>query len=136
MANAHIHIDRGLPLAAEPGKGHNRWHPDIKPALRVSAGTQVEIQTRDAMDGQVRPGLKPAELLTTNPRLVHPLTGPVYVEGAEPGDLLAINIDSILTADRGFTVILPGFGYLRDVFTEPFVVHWEMASGVARSNNI
>jgi formamidase len=136
MANAHIHIDRGLPLAAEPGKGHNRWHPDIKPALRVSAGTQVEIQTRDAMDGQVVPGLKPAELLTTNPRLVHPLTGPVYVEGAEPGDLLAIDIDSIATADRGFTVILPGFGYLRDVFTEPFVVHWEMANGIARSENI
>jgi formamidase len=136
MAKAHIHIDRGRPLADEPDKGHNRWHPDIKPALRIPPGTQVELQTRDAMDGQVRPELKPTELLTTNPRLVHPLTGPVFVEGAEPGDLLAIKIDEIVTADRGFTVILPGFGYLRDVFTEPFIVHWEMANGVAFSKDL
>jgi formamidase len=136
MAQAHIHIDRSLPLAAEPDKGHNRWHPDIPPVVRISPGTQVEIQTRDAMDGQVRPGLKAADLLTANPRLVHPLTGPVYVEGAEPGDLLAVHIDDIVTANRGFTVIIPGFGYLRDVFHDPFVVHWEMANGVARAENI
>ena len=136
MAKAHIHLDRGLPLAAQPDKGHNRWHPDIAPKLRISSGTQVEIQTLDAMDGQVRPAMEAAALLATNPLLVHPLTGPVYVEGAEPGDLLAVEIDSIVTADRGFTVILPGFGYLRDFFTEPFVVHWEMENGVARSDNI
>jgi formamidase len=136
MAKAHIHLDRGLPLAAQPDKGHNRWHPDIAPKLRISPGTQVEIQTLDAMDGQVRPGMEATELLATNPLLVHPLSGPVYVEGAEPGDILAIEIESIVTADRGFTVILPGFGYLRDLFPEPFVVHWEMANGVARSENI
>lgn len=136
MAKAHIHIDRSRPLAAEPGKGHNRWHPDITPALGIAPGTQVELQTRDAMDGQVRPGLKPADLLSANPRLVHPLTGPVFVEGAEPGDLLAVKIDEIVTAERGFTVILPGFGYLRDVFTEPFIVHWQMANGIAFSDDL
>jgi formamidase len=136
MAKAHIHIDRGRPLATEPEKGHNRWHPDIVPALTIAPGTQVEVQTRDAMDGQVRPGLKPADLLAANPRLVHPLTGPIFVEGAEPGDLLAIKIDEIVTANRGFTVILPGFGYLRDLFTEPFIVHWEMANGFAVSNDL
>jgi formamidase len=136
MAKAHIHIDRSRPLAAEPDKGHNRWHPDITPALGIAPGTQVELQTRDAMDGQVRPGLKPADLLSANPRLVHPLTGPVFVEGAEPGDLLAVKIDEIVTAERGFTVILPGFGYLRDVFTEPFIVHWQMANGIAFSDDL
>jgi formamidase len=136
MSKAHIHIDRSLPLAAEPGKGHNRWHPDIKPVLRVSPGTRVELQTRDAMDGQVRPGMKAAQLLTTNPRLVHPLTGPVFVENAEPGDLLVVKVEEIVTVDYGFTVILPGFGYLRDVFTEPYVVHWEIAKGIARSENL
>ena len=136
MAKAHIHLDQGLPLAAQAGKGHNRWHPDIAPVLRVASGTQVEIQTLDAMDGQVRPGLKAAALLAANSLRVHPLTGPVHVEGAEPGDLLAIEIDEIATADRGFTVIIPGFGYLRDLFAEPFVVHWEMANGVARSADI
>jgi formamidase len=136
VSKAHIHVNRNLPLAAQSDKGHNRWHPDIAPTLRISSGTQVEIQTLDAMDGQVRPGMKSAELLGANPRLVHPLTGPVYVEGAEPGDLLAIEIDTIATADRGFTVILPDFGFLRDLYPEPFVVHWEMANGIATSEDI
>ena len=136
MSKAHIHVDRGLPLAAQPAKGHNRWHPDIAPVLRITPGTQVEIQTLDAMDGQVRPGTEAAALLTANPLLVHPLTGPVHVEGAEPGDLLAIEIDEIVTANRGFTVIIPGFGFLRDLFGEPFVVHWEMADGIARSEQL
>ena len=136
MSKAHIHVNRNLPLAAQSDKGHNRWHPDIAPTLRISSGTQVEIQTLDAMDGQVRPGMKSAELLGANPRLVHPLTGPVYIEGAEPGDLLAIEIDTIATADRGFTVILPDFGFLRDLYPEPFVVHWEMANGIATSEDI
>jgi formamidase len=136
VSNAHIHINRNLPLAAQSDKGHNRWHPDIAPTLRISPGTQVEIQTLDAMDGQVQPGMKSAELLGTNPLRVHPLTGPVYIEGAEPGDLLAIEIDTIATADRGFTVILPDFGFLRDLYPEPFVVHWEMANGVATSEDM
>jgi formamidase len=136
VSKAHIHVNRNLPLAAQSDKGHNRWHPDIAPTLRISSGTQVEIQTLDAMDGQVRPGMKSAELLGANPRLVHPLTGPVYIEGAEPGDLLAIEIDTIATADRGFTVILPDFGFLRDLYPEPFVVHWEMANGIATSEDI
>jgi formamidase len=136
VAKAHIHVNRSLPLAAQSDKGHNRWHPDIAPTLRISSGTEVEIETLDAMDGQVRPGMKSAALLGTNPRLVHPLTGPVYIEGAEPGDLLAIEIDRIVTADRGFTVILPDFGFLRDLFPKPFVVHWEMANGIATSEDI
>jgi formamidase len=67
---------------------------------------------------------------------IHPLTGPVYVEGAEPGDLLAVKIDEILPADRGFTMIMPGFGFLRDVFTTPFLVHWEMSGGFAQSEQL
>ena len=64
---------------------------------------------------------------------VHPLTGPVHVDGAEPGDLLAVKIEQIIPASRGFTMIMPGFGFLRDLFTTPFLVHWEMANGFAVS---
>src|SRR5258708_30045519 len=67
---------------------------------------------------------------------IHPLTGPVHVDGAEPGDLLAVRIEQIVPASRGFTVIMPGFGFLRDLFTTPFVVHWEMANGFARSEQL
>ena len=64
---------------------------------------------------------------------VHPLTGPVYVEGASAGDLLKIQIEEVITPATGFTVIMPGFGFLRDLFPEPYIVHWEMANGFAVS---
>src|SRR5262249_34167043 len=64
------------------------------------------------------------------------MTGPVFVEGAEPGDLLAVKIEAIATADHGFTCIMPGFGFLRDLFPKPFIVHWEMADGFARAREL
>ena len=68
--------------------------------------------------------------------LVHPLTGPVYVGGAEPGDLLEVNILNIEPAQWGFTTILPGFGFLRDLFLEPHVVHWNIREGYAESPDL
>ncbi len=136
MARAHLHLDRSLPLSAQSHKGHNRWHPDIPAALRVAPGTEVEIECLDPLDGQIKPGMTAADLATLQSSRVHALAGPVAVEGAEPGDLLAIRIQEISTIDRGFTVISPGFGFLRHHFPKPFLVHWEMANGFAHSAQI
>jgi formamidase len=133
MAHNHIHIDPAVPLARQADKGHNRWHPDIAPVVRIASGSSVAMETIDGVDGQIRPGTTAADLASLEMGRVHPLTGPVYVEGAQPGDLLAVKIEQIVTANRGFTVIMPGFGFLRDLFTTPFVVHWEMANGFAVS---
>ena len=55
--NVHrVSVDLSRPLAQEPQTGHNRWHPDIPPIVRASAGDRVILQTRDALDGQVTPG--------------------------------------------------------------------------------
>ena len=113
-----IELDYSRPCAAEPHKGHNRWHPDIPPALYADPGEEVSLQTRHAFDGQITPSTRPADLLQTDLGLVHPLTGPVYVNGAEPGDLLEVDILGIEPAAWGFTTILPGFGFLRDQFTD------------------
>jgi formamidase len=126
----------GVPLAEQSGKGHNRWHPDIAPAVRIAAGSQVELQTLDGLDGQINENTTKEDLPAIDMGRVHPLTGPVYVEGAEPGDLLAVKIEEIVPADRGFTMIMPGFGFLRDVFTEPFLVHWQMSGGFASSEQL
>ena len=117
----------------EPSKGHNRWHPDIPPALEVSQGEEVVLQTRNAFDGGVTPNTKHEDLRNIDLGVVHPLTGPVYVQGAEPGDLLEVNILNIEPAQWGFTTIIPGFGFLRDVFLEPYVVHWDIHDGYAES---
>jgi formamidase len=134
--SAHIHLHRKTPLREQPGKGHNRWHPDIAPCLRIQPGSTVELDCIDAVDTQVQPGMSHEDVLTCDLSRAHPMTGPVYVEGAEPGDLLAVKVEDIQTDDTGFTMILPGVGYLRDVFTKPFLVHWEIKDGFARSEQI
>ena len=103
-----IELDYSKRCGDEPSKGHNRWHPDIPPAVEADEGEEVVMQTRHAFDGQITPTTKADDLLDTDLGLVHPLTGPVYVKGAEPGDLLEVTIQDIEPASWGFTSILPG----------------------------
>ena len=133
MAIHEIRVDRSKTLTEEPGTGHNRWHPDIPPVVRCQPGDEVVLETRDALDGQLGPAAGLDAVATANLDVVHPLTGPVYVEGAEPGDLLAVEIVDIEPDRYGFTVQIPGFGFLRDVFPEPFRVDWDIADGWATS---
>ena len=131
-----ILLDYSKQCGDEPEKGHNRWHPDIPPAVRADEGEEVVMQTRNAFDGQITPNTQASDLLQTDLGLVHPLTGPVYVNGAEPGDLLEVNVLNIEPASWGFTTILPGFGFLRDLFLEPHIVHWNMSDGFATSEQL
>src|SRR4051794_41826711 len=77
-----------------------------------------------------------ADLAAIEPGVVHPLTGPVFVKGAVPGDLLEIEFTDILAQPMAFSAIMPGLGFLRDVFTDPFLVHWRIADGWAISAEI
>ena len=90
MATQEIRFDRSKTLLEEPNTGHNRWHPDIPPVVRCEPGDEVILETRDAFDGQMGPSAGLDVVAAPNLDVVHPLTGPVYVEGAEPGDLLEV----------------------------------------------
>jgi formamidase len=94
------------------------------------------LETRDAIDGQITPNTTAADIGGVSLAPVHPLTGPVYVEGAEPGDLLEVRIQEIRPEPFGFTTQIPGFGFLRDVFTEPHIVRWRIADGWAESEDL
>jgi formamidase len=131
-----IRIDRGKPAAEEPHLGHNRYHPDIAPVVEVGEGEEIALETRDALDGQIKPGMAAAELASIEAGAVHPLTGPVFVKGAEVGDILEIEFTDIIAQPVAFSCIMPGLGFLRDVFTEPFLVHWRIADGWATSAQI
>jgi formamidase len=131
-----IRIDRTKPAAAEPHLGHNRYHPDIAPVAEVGEGEEIALETRDALDGQIKPGMAAAELASIEAGVVHPLTGPVFVKGAEPGDILEIEFTDIIAQPVAFSCIMPGLGFLRDVLTEPFLVHWRIADGWATSAQI
>ncbi|HYY89249.1 MAG TPA: acetamidase/formamidase family protein, partial [Chloroflexota bacterium] len=121
-----VSIDRSKSLAQEPTTGHNRWHPSIPPIVRANPGDRVVLDTRDAVDGQLTSQSTAADVARTNLDLVHPLTGPVYINGAEPGDLLEVLILQVEPASFGFTAQLPGFGFLRDLFPDPYLVKWDI----------
>jgi formamidase len=123
----HLAIDATRPLKEEPRTGHNRWHEAIAPALEVEPGDVVVLETRDAFDGQLTPASTDADAGRLNLNVVHPLTGPVYVKGAAPGDLLEVKllaVDPDPFGGWGYTVEVPGFGFLRDRFPEPYLAHW------------
>jgi len=117
-----IRIDRARKLAHEPHLGHNRFHPDIAPVVEVGEGEEVALETRDALDGQIKPATTVADFPSLDVGAIHPLTGPVFVD--------------ILAEPVAFSTIMPGLGFLRDVMTEPFLVHWQIRDGWATSAEI
>jgi formamidase len=130
MPQEHVvSIDPSKPLSEEPGTGHNRWHEDIEPVVEVDPGDTVVYETRDAFDGQLNRESTAEDVGNLDLSGVHPLTGPVFVKGAEPGDLLEVKLVAV-EADPweqwGYTVEVPGFGFLRDEFPEPYIVHWRL----------
>jgi formamidase len=115
---------------------HNRWHPDLEPVAHVAPGDIVTLETRDGLDGQLTRESSHADCGRLDLGLGHPLTGPLYVEGAEPGDVLEVELVAYETPDFGVNGVIPGFGFLTDVFTEPFLVPWELDGTVARSREL
>lgn len=112
---------------------HNRWHPAIKPAATADPGDTVEFGTRDAFDHAFTRNSGPGDVAAANLNLVHPVTGPLFVNGAEPGDVLAVTIGDIVPDKFGYTVIVPGFGFLRDLFPNPHIVRWDLTRSEATS---
>jgi len=128
-----IEIDRGKRLKEEPWKGHNRWHPDVVPVIEADPGEEVVLETRDASDCQIKPETTVEDFDGMDSKVAHPLTGPVYIKGASPGDLLEIEYLDISPQPHGWTRNRPGSGFLRDLFTEPYMVHWQISGGWATS---
>jgi formamidase len=125
-----IRLDKARRMAAQVGKGHNRWHPAIPPVVRLDPGDELSLDTLDALDCQIDQG-GVASAPTWDLNAAHPLTGPVWINDAEPGDLLEVKLLEIVPAAAGWTAQLPGFGFLRDYFPEPYLVQWRLEAGIA-----
>ncbi len=108
---------------------HARWSAAIPPVATVPSGAIVEVHTMEASDGQFELGSTPADVLNVSFDPVHPLTGPVAVEGASPGDVLAVTLLDIEIDEWGWAAIVPGFGFLADRFTEPVYMGFEIPRG-------
>ena len=130
-----VRLDPSLALREQPALGHNHWHPDLEPVAGVSPGDQLRLDLRDSMDGEVTRESGHEDLLSL-PAISHVLTGPVAVEGAEPGDVLELEILDYETADFGWTAVLPGYGPLGDVIERPYLVRWSLDGGFATSDDL
>lgn len=107
---------------------HNKWSRQIPPAIRVPDGAIIEAYTEEATDDQLQYESSTSDILGVSFEPIHPLTGPVYVEGASPGDVLAVTLHKIEVGDWGWSAIFPGFGYLSDIFPDPYLKTFKIDS--------
>ncbi len=95
----------------------------------------VTFELRDSRDGTLTRDSRHADLPAI-PSLAHPLTGPLEVRGAQPGDVLEIDVLGYETDDFAWTAIWPGSGFLGDLFPDPFLARWELDGEHARSQDV
>lgn len=105
---------------------HARWSSTIPAVATVASGAIVEVQTMEASDGQFSLTSSADDVTSLSFDPIHPLTGPVAVEGASPGDVIAVTLLDIEVDDWGWAAIVPGFGYLADRFTMPLYRGFEI----------
>lgn len=103
---------------------HVGWDNRLEPVARVSPGSTLELQCLDAANGYFTPE-STAQAIKSMPKgKANPTTGPVFVEGAEPGDILAITFDSFVPSGFGWSANIPGFGLLSNDFPDPALQLW------------
>ena len=103
---------------------HCGWDHSIPPVGRVTSGETLTFQCQDAAGGHFTSTSTAADIATMNPDRINPVTGPVYVEGAEPGDALKVTIEEFKPSGFGWSAIIPGFGLLADQFPDPHLHLW------------
>ena len=118
-------------LSAAPT--HSVWNRDLAPRLTIAPGETVQMECQDASGAQVHPGSTIADLLAIDRTRIHALTGPIWIEGAEEGDVLAVQVLEVAHQGWAWSSILSGLGFLDHRFTEPYLFHWDLEEEVTRS---
>src|SRR5215813_8665396 len=98
---------------------HAFWDKTLPPRLHIEPGDTVVFETLEASANQITPTSPHSASANLDFGLIHPLTGPVYVEGAQPGDALEVEIISLEHKGWGWNAVIPGFGLLAEDFTTP-----------------
>ncbi len=118
-------------LSAAPT--HSVWDRLLKPRLEVAPGDEVQIECVDASGGQVAPGMTVAEYLRIDRMRIHALTGPIWIDGAAPGDVLQVDVLATRHSGWGWSSIVEGLGFLKERFKEPYLFHWLLEGDVTGS---
>jgi acetamidase/formamidase len=115
---------------------HYLWDEGNEPTLRIASGDEVVARTREVSDGQITPESTTEVLGSLDLQRLYPLVGPIYVEGAAPGDTLAVEMLSIDTQGWGWTAILPGLGLLPDDFPDPYLRIFDLSGEFAALDDV
>ena len=118
-------------LSANPT--HSVWNRALPPRLHVHPGDTVHLECVDSSGAQVHPKTTLSEYLQIDRACIHALTGPIYVEGAEPGDVLQVDVLKVAHKGWGWTSVISGLGFLKERFDEPFLFHWKLEGTVSHS---
>jgi acetamidase/formamidase len=103
---------------------HQGWNHAFQPVLRVAPGETVTFETVDSSGGQLSPSATLETLKALDFGKINPVTGPVFIDGAEPGDALKVTVEQFVPSGWGWTANIPGFGLLADQFTDPALHLW------------
>jgi acetamidase/formamidase len=109
-------------------KFHYKWDNSLSPAVEIKAGDVVHCETNEVTSGQLNPGDPASKLGSLDFDKLYPLAGPVYVEGAEPGDALEVEILTLQPGSWGWAALLPGLGLLAADFPDPYVRYFELGN--------
>jgi acetamidase/formamidase len=110
-------------------RAHFTWDVGNEPVLTIQSGDSVVYETRDVSDNQITPDSTADVIPELDWDRVYPLSGPVLVEGAEPGDTLAIEILAMETRGWGYALIIPGLGLLPEEFPDPYIRVFDLSDG-------
>ncbi|WP_206880914.1 formamidase [Alicyclobacillus mali (ex Roth et al. 2021)] len=142
MSNVLFRVDLTKPMDQQDVPGHNRWHPDIPAVVNVKPGDVFRIEMKDWTDGQIQNNDDPSDIRDVDLCRVHVLSGPIYVDGVEPGDLLVVDLldmGPLPGAEWGFNGIFArenGGGFLVDYFPEAFKSIWDFHGIYAVSRHV
>ncbi len=142
MPKTLFKVDLTKPMDQQELPGHNRWHPDIPAVVSVNPGDVFRIECKDWTDGQIKDNDDPSDVENVDLTVVHVLSGPIYVNGAQPGDILVVDLLDIgaLQGDEwGFTGIFAkenGGGFLTDHYPKAAKAIWDFQGIYTSSRHI
>jgi formamidase len=150
MPDVVFSVDQTKSMRDQAVPGHNRWHPDIPEAVRVKPGDTFRMECREWTDGQIGNNDSADDVRDVDLSHAHMLSGPVYIEGAEPGDLLIVDIldlgpipqqDSGPVAGQGwgYTGVFAkenAGGFLTDYYPSAAKAIWDFAGTEVTSRHL
>ncbi len=104
---------------------HFGWDNGLTPVARIAPGDSLEFEVADSSGGQLGPASTLQDVARLDFARINPVSGPIFIDGAQPGDVLKVTLLSFVPCGWGWTANIPGFGLLADEFKEAALHAWQ-----------